>query len=143
MVPDLFHKRPRLTQPKPTQHIRGYLNDNDGKRSPSFNYIDPGPVNPEKANATYPSELQVAREALKSMFGLEAFRGDQEKIISRLYHGGSAMAVMPTASGKSLIYLSLARHLLEDGLILVIEPYLSLLRVRISFPHISNINKAC
>jgi ATP-dependent DNA helicase RecQ len=49
-------------------------------------------------------EMERARSALKSHFGYEAFRPEQEAIISALLSGRDVVAILPTGYGKSLTY---------------------------------------
>ena len=46
----------------------------------------------------------LANKILKERFGLSGFRLEQEKAITRLLDGGSAVVVFPTGGGKSLCY---------------------------------------
>lgn len=76
-----------------------------------------------------PDVMALATEKLKNDFKLESFRGQQEPILERiLVEGQSALAVLPTGSGKSLCYQLPA--LLLDGLTLVISPLIALMKVR-------------
>jgi len=60
--------------------------------------------------APSPSTL-LANSILKERFGINGFRLDQEKAITRLLDGGSAVVVFPTGGGKSLCYqVSLIFH---------------------------------
>lgn len=74
-----------------------------------------------------PDVMALATEKLKNDFKLESFRGQQEPILERiLVEGQSALAVLPTGSGKSLCYQLPA--LLLDGLTLVISPLIALMK---------------
>jgi superfamily II DNA helicase RecQ len=46
----------------------------------------------------------LANNVLKSRFGLNGFRLEQEAAITRILDGGSAVVVFPTGGGKSLCY---------------------------------------
>jgi len=46
----------------------------------------------------------VARNTLRTCFGLQEFRLKQEAAIARLLAGGNAVVVFPTGGGKSLCY---------------------------------------
>ena len=70
-------------------------------------------------------------ETLRDVFGFEAFREGQERVIRKLLDGQSALAVFPTGSGKSLCYQLPALHL--DGLTLVISPLIALMKDQIDF----------
>ena len=63
---------------------------------------------------------------LRERFGLEEFRPGQERIIRDLLAGRDVLAVMPTGSGKSLLY-ELASQLLP-GVTLVVSPLLALMK---------------
>ena len=71
-------------------------------------------------------QTSAALEALKSTFGLEAFRPGQEEVIDRLLAGRPALAVFPTGGGKSLCYQLPA--VLMDGLTLVVSPLIALMK---------------
>lgn len=107
------------------------LAQNDSYKGPvpSFDFVDPGPVPPSIANKIYPTKLPEARKILKQYHGYSSFRGEQEKVIARLHHKGPTIYMMPTGGGKSLVYQILARTIPDDGVIVVVEPLVSLLRV--------------
>ncbi len=66
---------------------------------------------------------------LRRHFGLESFREGQREAIEALVNGTDALAVLPTGSGKSLIYQLAA--LILDGPTLVVSPLLALQRDQI------------
>lgn len=86
------------------------------KRKPTKDTLDRAP-SPKRAKpettSTPPSPSTVlANKVLKQRFGLDSFRLEQEKAITRILDGGSALVVFPTGGGKSLCYqVSLAHHL--------------------------------
>src|SRR5690606_22160147 len=55
------------------------------------------------ARAT-PSRFPTAIEALRTVFGYDAFRGDQAAIVDHVIGGGDAVVLMPTGGGKSITY---------------------------------------
>jgi ATP-dependent DNA helicase RecQ len=66
------------------------------------------------------------RSTLRRRFGLEAFRPGQEDIIRACLAGRDTLAVMPTGSGKSLVYQ--LPSLLLDGLTVVVSPLIALMK---------------
>ncbi len=65
-------------------------------------------------------------EKLQNYFGYSAFRGRQRQIIEDLLEGRHVLTIMPTGSGKSVLYQLPA--LLLPGLTLVISPLISLMK---------------
>ncbi|RMZ73394.1 family atp-dependent dna helicase [Pyrenophora seminiperda CCB06] len=82
----------------------------------------------------------LANNILKERFGIDSFRLEQEKAITRLLDGGSAVVVFPTGGGKSLCYQvpgvafryqdeQLGRRNAEQsGITLVISPLIALMK---------------
>jgi ATP-dependent DNA helicase RecQ len=68
---------------------------------------------------------------LRESFGLSAFRPGQERVISALLAGRSALAVFPTGGGKSLCYQLPA--LTFEGVTLVVSPLIALMKDQIDF----------
>ena len=66
------------------------------------------------------------KEILRSIFGYESFRGEQEAIISHVISGSDALVLMPTGSGKSLCYQIPA--LIRSGTGIVISPLIALMK---------------
>jgi ATP-dependent DNA helicase RecQ len=63
---------------------------------------------------------------LRSRFGLDEFRPGQEDIITAAMSGRDVIAIMPTGSGKSLLYQLPA--LLLDGLTVIVSPLIALMK---------------
>ncbi len=72
------------------------------------------------------SEGLKLRQQLKETFGYASFRPGQETVIQAVLAGRDALAVMPTGSGKSLLYQLPARLL--GGTTLVISPLIALMK---------------
>jgi ATP-dependent DNA helicase RecQ len=66
------------------------------------------------------------RSALRERFGLDSFRPGQEDIIRAVLDGRDTLAIMPTGSGKSLVYQLPA--VLLDGLTVVVSPLIALMK---------------
>jgi len=71
-------------------------------------------------------KIERALALLGERFGHTAFREGQEEAVRSVLAGRSLLVVMPTGSGKSLIYQLPA--LLADGLTLVVSPLIALMK---------------
>src|ERR1700724_4756276 len=72
----------------------------------------------------------TALSVLNSVFGLPAFRGAQEEIVSHVTSGGNCLVLMPTGGGKSLCYQLPA--LLREGCGIVVSPLIALMRDQVA-----------
>lgn len=68
----------------------------------------------------------TALERLGTVFGYDAFRGDQQEIVEHVIGGGDALVLMPTGGGKSLCYQ--IPSLVRDGTGVVISPLIALMQ---------------
>ncbi|MFT5245278.1 MAG: ATP-dependent DNA helicase RecQ [Litorivivens sp.] len=66
------------------------------------------------------------REALKSFFGFNKFKGEQESVIANLLAGNDAFVIMPTGGGKSMCYQLPA--LMSEGTAIVVSPLIALMK---------------
>jgi ATP-dependent DNA helicase RecQ len=71
-----------------------------------------------------------ALSVLNSVFGLPAFRGEQEAIVRHVTDGGNCLVLMPTGGGKSLCYQLPA--LLREGCGIVVSPLIALMRDQVA-----------
>lgn len=67
----------------------------------------------------------AALEILKTVYGYDAFRGPQARIVEHVIAGNNAFVLMPTGGGKSLCYQIPA--IVRPGMGLVVSPLLALM----------------
>jgi ATP-dependent DNA helicase RecQ len=65
-------------------------------------------------------------DTLKSFFGFDKFKGNQEKIIRNVLNGKDTFVIMPTGGGKSLCYQLPA--LMSEGTAIVVSPLIALMK---------------
>ncbi len=73
---------------------------------------------------------RVPTEILGNVFGYRSFRGQQERIITRVVGGGSALVLMPTGGGKSLCYQIPA--IAREGVGVVVSPLIALMQDQVA-----------
>ncbi|MEJ6776639.1 MAG: DNA helicase RecQ [Crocinitomicaceae bacterium] len=66
------------------------------------------------------------KEALKSYFGFDGFKGAQEEIIHNVLDGKNTFVIMPTGGGKSMCYQLPA--ILSEGTAIVVSPLIALMK---------------
>jgi ATP-dependent DNA helicase RecQ len=82
----------------------------------------------------------TALSLLNSVFGLTAFRGEQEKIVRHVADGGNCLVLMPTGGGKSLCYQ--LPSLLREGCGIVVSPLIALMRDQVAGLEEAGVNAA-
>ncbi|SFR51112.1 ATP-dependent DNA helicase RecQ [Microbacterium azadirachtae] len=93
---------------------------------PQGSFAPPAARRPSSEPATpAPSRFATPLEALRTVYGYDAFRGDQAAIIDQVVDGGDAVVLMPTGGGKSLCYQIPA--LVREGTGLVVSPLIALM----------------
>jgi ATP-dependent DNA helicase RecQ len=77
---------------------------------------------------------------LKSVYGYDAFRGQQREIIEHVIAGNSAFVLMPTGGGKSLCYQIPA--LVRPGIGLVVSPLIALMEDQVAALRLAGVKAA-
>ena len=66
------------------------------------------------------------KSALRTYFGFDHFRGEQEKIITNLLSGKNTFVIMPTGGGKSMCYQ--LPSLIMPGTSIIVSPLIALMK---------------
>lgn len=69
---------------------------------------------------------QIIKQKLKTIFGFNNFRGNQEPIVGNILAGRNTFVIMPTGAGKSLCYQFPA--VVSEGTAIVISPLIALMK---------------
>ncbi|MCH2225247.1 MAG: DNA helicase RecQ [Crocinitomicaceae bacterium] len=84
-------------------------------------------------------EVMNLKDALKTHFGFDSFKGRQEDIIQNVLDGGNTFVIMPTGGGKSMCYQLPA--LLLEGTAVVVSPLIALMKNQVdAIRNVSNDN---
>ena len=72
------------------------------------------------------SDTLDLKSALRTYFGFDHFRGEQEKIILNVLSGKNTFVIMPTGGGKSMCYQ--LPSLLMSGTSIIVSPLIALMK---------------
>jgi ATP-dependent DNA helicase RecQ len=84
--------------------------------------------------------IDRAHSILRTVFGYEHFRGQQQTVIEEVLAGRDALVLMPTGGGKSLCYQIPA--LVKPGVGIVISPLIALMQDQVNALHQSGVQAA-
>lgn len=85
--------------------------------------------------------MNTPAQILKTVFGYDHFRDQQETIINHVVSGGSCCVLMPTGAGKSLCYQIPA--LLREGVALIVSPLIALMDDQVAAMKELGVRAAC
>lgn len=83
---------------------------------------------------------QTLQAELKTRFKFTEFRPGQAELLQAILDGQNALGVLPTGSGKSLIYQFLAPHI--EGLFIIVSPLISLMSDQLERIQAAHLGKA-
>ncbi|HEY8189223.1 MAG TPA: DEAD/DEAH box helicase, partial [Micavibrio sp.] len=76
------------------------------------------------------SDFPAPETVLKTVFGYDCFRGQQQDVIDTIMRGESCLTLMPTGAGKSLCYQ--IPSLCRPGVGIVVSPLIALMQDQVS-----------
>jgi ATP-dependent DNA helicase RecQ len=85
-------------------------------------------------------ELLNAKNLLRTQFGYQSFRHNQEAVVENVLRGRDTFVLMPTGGGKSLCYQLPA--LLFEGLTIVISPLIALMKDQVDALRLNGVKAA-
>lgn len=85
---------------------------------------------PMHSSSTIDTAHPTPRDTLSSVFGYDAFRGEQEQIIDDVMAGKSCGVLMPTGSGKSLCYQ--IPSICRAGTGIIVSPLIALMQDQVA-----------
>ena len=109
---------------------RGRRGGSDVRRNGRRAWLRPVARRRARLMAQEASLMTKARSALSTVFGFSDFRPGQEDVLAATFAREDVLAVMPTGSGKSLLFQLPA--IVRGGLTLVVSPLIALMRDQVA-----------
>ncbi|MCG8419784.1 MAG: DEAD/DEAH box helicase, partial [Proteobacteria bacterium] len=107
----------------------GAADAQSGKRKAPSGYVSKRPRKPSVPWQTYPAPIQGLVDTGREVLGIDNLRPGQAEALTHIAAGRDVLAVMPTGSGKSLLYQ--LPSLVLPGLTLVVSPLIALIKDQI------------